>query len=266
MLAFVILSVALILLAWYVTLYKNVRRLFDTLVEQESRLSEAARRTELLVRETNHRVKNNLSMVMGMVDLQLATDSRDSSCTTLPDLRERIRSVVTIHDMLHSGEDLENIELRAYLERLSRKTVAGMARAEVKLVVTGTELILPANECVAAGLIVGELCTNALKYGVGDVGNLTISIELEGRELEQPAHLPSVRISVMNDGTPLPRGLDPHTSEGFGLRMVRVLTEQLGGSLEFEREPQTAFHICFPLPGESPTLHGAKEPAGQPAS
>ena len=246
-LAFVVLSVAFILLAWYVTLYQNVRRLFDTLVEQELRLSQAARQNELLVRETNHRVKNNLSMVMGMIDLQLATDGREPSRTMLSELKERIRSVVTIHDMLHSGQDLENIELLAYLERLSRKTVAGMAQAEVRLAVTGNEVQLPADECVAAGLIVNELCTNALKYGVGAGGTLTINIELEWGDREGPARLPRVRISVMNDGPPLPRGIDPHTSEGFGLRMVRALTEQLGGSLEFDREPQTVFHIVFPL-------------------
>lgn len=261
-LALVILSVLFILLTWYKTLYKSVRRLFDTLVEQESQLSEATRRTKLLARETNHRVKNNLAMVIGLIDLQLATDDHQPAGRTLPELRERIRSVVTVHDMLHSGEDLQNIELRAYLERLSRKTVAGMSQAEVTLVVSGSEVVLPADACLTAGLIVNELCTNALKYGLGAGGTLTINIESNGSGEEPYAESGStaVRISVKNDGPPLPRGIDPHSSDGFGLRMVRALTEQLGGSLEFEREPQTAFHVVFPVPGESPSLQLSQEP------
>lgn len=248
---FILLSAVAMLLVWYVTLYRGVRPLFQTLVQQEARLSEALRQRELVVRETNHRVKNNLSMVMGMIDLQLHSGEPDSDKqaalqAAMQELKQRLRSVSTIHDMLHSGRDLEQVELRSYLQRLVEQTLASLAVADVRFVLRGPQVNVHADTAVLVGLAVSELSTNALKYGLDQGGELVVEIDRADTADSDGGSGNLLTIAVENSGRLMPQQIDPYRSQGFGLRMIRLLVEQLGGSLEFQRTPQTAFRFSFP--------------------
>ncbi|TVR31524.1 MAG: sensor histidine kinase [Spirochaetaceae bacterium] len=248
---FIVLSAVAMLLVWYVTLYRGVRPLFQTLVQQEAQLSEALQQRELVVRETNHRVKNNLNMVMGMIDLQLHSSEPDSDRqaalqSAMQELKQRLRSVSTIHDMLHSGQDLQQVELRSYLQRLVEQTVASLAAADVRLLLRGPQVSVHADTAVIVGLVVSELCTNALKYGLDQGGELVVEIDQADNADSAGASGNLLTIAVENSGRLMPQQIDPYRSQGFGLRMIRLLVEQLGGSLEFQRTPQTAFRFSFP--------------------
>ncbi|TVQ96891.1 MAG: sensor histidine kinase, partial [Spirochaetaceae bacterium] len=215
---YVMLMVLLTLAIGYGTLYRGARRLIDALLKQEQRLVELSSRNELLVRETNHRVKNNLAMVIGMIDLQMEGRDEPRSTAVLTDLRERIRSVSEIHDFLYRGSDLHGVPLVDYLDKLVQQTVNTLARRPVHATISGSATTLPPDTALTVGFLVSELCTNALKYGLAGGGELAVTVtEEQGM----------IAVAVSDNGPTINPAIDPLNADGFGLRMVRVFVDQL---------------------------------------
>jgi len=99
---------------------------------------------------------------------------------------------------------------------------------------------------IPCGLIVNELATNALKHAFCGRAHGEIAIDLQLLDDQR------IRIVIGDDGCGLPRGLDWGRSDTLGLRLVRMLTEQLNGTLELQDGPGTAFQLAFSVPVSEP--------------
>jgi two-component sensor histidine kinase len=179
----------------------------------------------VLLAEVHHRVKNSLQLVHTVLTLQ-ATDSADPATRALLELSAmRVLTIATVHERLYQGDSFDTIEMQAYLLGLVEALSAGLRDLEPGRSVSldadpGTRW--PPRRAQALGLILTELVTNALKYGKGDV-----RIRFAGA-----APPDGVRLEVEDDGLPPERDV-VRSGDGVGLRIVRALLEELGGSLSF---------------------------------
>jgi two-component sensor histidine kinase len=215
-------------------LYSQNRRLAASL---NSAIDEQSR----LIRETHHRVKNNLALVASLVSIK---ESALGGEVDLSDLHSRISAVEHVHEMLSRADSGLSIPMKAYLENLMASVISSVSMPGVEYRVSAAAIDLPAKMATALGIIVNEMVTNAVKHGFRHRGLKLVEVSL--LEASEPEH---AVLTVSNSGSTLPDDFDPRASSSLGMQLVSGLVEQLSGTLEVLREPGTAFVITFPLQG-----------------
>jgi PAS domain S-box-containing protein len=206
---------------------------------------------EVLLKEVHHRVKNNLMTISGLVKMQESKVPNENFSSLMQELEGRIRSMSLVHESLHKSENLSRVDLQYYIETMTDHIRAqfGTERAiRFRVRAAGVEANLDVS--VPCGLILNELITNAYKHAFpGDrprpgEENCEIAVTVtQNGEM--------VTLSVVDNGVGLPKGLDWEKSETLGLRLVRMLSQQIRGAVELDRTLGTAFHLHFAQPGSS---------------
>ena len=201
----------------------------EALAESQARLrqqDELIQKQELLNRESDHRLMNDLQMTISLLSLQSRSAPTPEAAAQLAVAANRVSMIARIHHRLHSYDGVQAIEFRKFLEDFARDFSAMLSSDErpERILVEGIEINLPATTAIPLGFIVSELITNAAKYGEG-----WIAIRLE----PDPAH--GYALSVSNNGPALPEGFDPAASKGLGMKIIQSFTRQIGGELRIGR-------------------------------
>ncbi len=212
--------------------------------EIERALQASLAEKTVLLREIHHRVKNNLQIIISLLNLQSGQSQKGDMLDILANTRNRVRSMALIHENLYRSENLAYLNLTNYLEDLCANLLrsAGPVRAGVRIEsqVENKSISIGLNQAVPFGLLINELVTNALKHAFpGErTGIIRVTIQSPARE--------KVLLTVTDDGVGLPAALDPHHTESLGLQLVYLLTDQLHGTVNFERGQGTTVQILFP--------------------
>ena len=192
---------------------------------------------ELLLKEIHHRVKNNLEMVKSLIALQSAQIEDPATKDAMIASQNRVQSMGIIHQKLYQGTNLGSIEMKDYFINLSEGILDTFnAEDKVKIECAMDQLDLDVDTAVPIGLIVNELLTNALKYAFPKQKSGVINISLE-----KDAHQ-NLKLQVRDNGVGKKDGLAPKGT-GFGSQLVKLLTQQLNGTMIERNEEGT--HIEF---------------------
>jgi two-component sensor histidine kinase len=192
---------------------------------------------DVLIGESNHRIANNLTLIAGLLRLQAAdlakagaTLSAEDACLLLQEVGGRIETVGRLHRLLADAGRGERLDLHQFLHDIAVAAIGSMSRAGDMTLgpAMGDVCAIPAQQALPVGFVVGELVTNAVKYA--HPAGVRGSIELSCHARPEGAIL----IQIADDGVGLPEDFDPRRDGGLGLRMVRMLADQLGANLAFE--------------------------------
>jgi two-component sensor histidine kinase len=211
---------------------------------------------EVLLREIHHRVKNNLQVISGMLELQAALVKDPSARTALQEGRNRIMSMALIHQKLYQSQDIAQIHMVSYLQSLvvDLFSAYGVDKDKISLKVEAEAVQVNLDTAIPFGLLVGELVTNAIKYAFPpdrevEKGEVAVSF----CELEDGYY----SLTVSDNGVGLPEEFDLDKAASLGLKLVHTLVEQLGGVITLESAPGTTWTIsCPPYQG----AEGAVDP------
>ena len=202
-------------------------------------LRQALDRQQVLVREVNHRVNNSLQIVAGMLQLHASGAVSEDVAHELRQAGTRIAAVARAHRRLYRGDNIEALDLGAYLGEVCADICASMPECEVDVRAVA-DVVIPIDRAVPAALLVNELITNAVKYAYDGPSCkvwVTLALAADG----------CVEISVRDEGVGLPPGFDMKSGR-LGMRLVRAFAEQLHGDLQVARKnPGTEFVLKFPL-------------------
>jgi len=218
-------------------------------VTERRRAEEALRalveeRDRLLV-ELNHRVKNNLQLVSGLLAIQAARGGDSGTAELFEQARQRIGAIAQVHASLYQSRRVGTLEFAAYLRdlcgALADSFVDDGRNRRVGLEVDAQPLWLEADRAMPLGLILNELVTNALKHGRREAG--TASMVLVGlRPLDGGG---AWRLEVTNDG-PAPAEDAGPARVGLGMQLVEGFARQLQGTVAVERAPRFRVWVDFP--------------------
>jgi PAS domain S-box-containing protein len=220
--------------------------LFQDITERkaaEKALRASLREKEVLLREIHHRVKNNMAVIAGLLDMQLGQVSAPEVRRLLQDSRSRIGAMSLIHETLYRSENLAAVLLENYLKRLTGQLFSLYAprSGSVTVEIDAPDIHLPAQQAVHVGLVTTELVTNALKYAFPDGRKGTLSI----RSARRPDGWIDLR--VRDDGAGFPPGFDPKTATTLGMRLVSLLVNrQLHGRWQWTQHDGVSFHLSWP--------------------
>ncbi len=216
----------------------------------EAAVTQSLREKEVLLREIHHRVKNNLQIISSLLMLQSEQMPTDAARGLLQESVFRVRSMALIHQQLYGVDSLERIELGEYAQVLIASLQSALApRARVR--VTAEALEVTVELAVPLGLILNELLTNALKYGVdatvdprrsgADPDGWDVGVSLQVRD-------GNLFIVVADHGPGLPASFEPARSVSLGFQLVLALLQQIRGTLDWANDGGARFEIRCPVP------------------
>lgn len=182
---------------------------------------------ELLSRESDHRLLNDLQMIISLLSLQSRSSANAEVASQLAAASDRIAMIGRMHRRLHYCDGVQTVAFKQFLHDLcgdfSMMLSAGQSPERI-IVVEGIEVELPSVTAIPLGFVVNELITNAAKYGKG---RITVRLERDSGR--------GYALSVSNDGSVLPEEFDPTACKGMGMRIVRSLVERISGELRIGR-------------------------------
>ncbi len=192
---------------------------------------------EYLIREVHHRVKNNLTIIMSLINLK-SHEMEDK--TILSDLRHQINSILLIHEDLYKGDDLAHIRIKPYIEKLLSSVFSSFYRERVNIVNSIDEnLKLKTKNAVIIGLIVNEIATNSIKHGFEK--DLENKFNIEMYKENKKYHL-----IISNNGKPFPEDIELENTKTLGLKLIFTLVAQLDGNIDLIKRPHPKYIIKFP--------------------
>lgn len=191
----------------------------------------------LLIREADHRIKNSLQLVGGLLRLQERRTAQPEARRVLRAAFARVMAIGDIHRTLYQSADLRTVDLAQVLAELARHA-RGLASAVTLRCDLPDSLPLDAERAIPLGLVVNELATNAVQhaYPAGQAG--TVTIQARGTT-------DAVVVTVADDGVGLPGG---DAAPGLGGTIVKALGRQIGAIVETRTAPGAGTSVTLRLP------------------
>ncbi|HNC99955.1 MAG TPA: sensor histidine kinase [Myxococcota bacterium] len=184
----------------------------------------------MLLREVHHRVKNNLQVMVSLLDMQGQRVTDPQALEVLMASKGRVQAMTLIHQKLYQQDNIAALSLGTYLRQLVegvRGLFPGGAGVETEYALVEGEFGI--DTAVPLGLILNELVTNAFKYAYTGREGGRLRLALRRLDGEQYA------LEVEDDGPGLPEGMDVGRSKTLGLQLVMGLARQLRGQVEVGR-------------------------------
>jgi len=209
------------------------------LKENEEKSKKSLELKDLLMKETHHRVKNNLVTLSGLLYLQAEHVEDQNAKDILLDSKNRARAMAIIHEKLYSNKTLETINLYFYLNQLLDEVLKSYSITDkIQYDLDLDDIILDSNTALIIGLIVNELVSNSLKYAFPDDAEGLIKVSFHDKNGEYI-------LKISDNGKTLPESIDINNIDSFGLTIVNLLVNQIEGKITVEREEGTIFTIKF---------------------
>ncbi len=208
----------------------------------EKLLQRSLKEKEILLAEVHHRVKNNLAIVSGLLQLQTFNVEEDDQLKKhLQDSQLRIHSMAIVHEMLYQSETLSEIGVAQYMAKLAEVVSDTLKpeNKEIEVVTDTDDIVLNVNQAIPCALIVNELITNAYEYAFKgrDIGKITVSVHQQGKK---------ILVEVRDNGIGLPKDFDNKKKNSLGIYLVNTLGQQLEADVNVDSGSWgTSFSFTF---------------------
>jgi PAS domain S-box-containing protein len=193
----------------------------------EDQLKASLTEKEVLLQEIHHRVKNNLNIIISLLNLQSNYLTDDAAIGMFVDSQSRIYTMALIHEQLYGSENLARLNFAEYVSDLVNHLMMSCQSStgsDVEVCVNIAPVTFNIETATPCGLIINELVTNGFKHAFTDgrSGKITISLTRQDSEYQ---------LMVRDDGVGFAPDLDWRNSPSLGLRLVRILARQLDATL-----------------------------------
>jgi len=195
----------------------------------EAALRQALERNVSLLREANHRIKNNLQLVSSLLGIQRNTLRDDEARLALQEARRRIQAIARVHEGFYQTGEFDRIDFGDSLRALCDSFLFGREEQPQIILDTSRPCVIPANQATPLALIANELITNALKHAFAPGQPRSVEV----RCAMHPEG--TLALTVSDNGRGLAPDFDVDRHGGFGLRLVQILTRQVRGSFRIQR-------------------------------
>lgn len=211
-------------LEYFVGVQNNVTQL----VEAKEQMEEMLEQKQTLLQEIHHRVKNNLAVISGLIELQSMGYANEETVEVLAKTRSRITSIAKVHELLYNQDNLNEIDFKQYVKNLSgsissiHSDVNG--NIDIDLVVDAIRISI--DQAVPLGLLLNELMSNSVEHGYtpDETPKISLKITSDGDDLV---------IDYRDFGSGLEEGVNLKKSGNFGMFIVRTLLRQLNAKWDY---------------------------------
>nr|WP_321352216.1 PAS domain S-box protein [uncultured Methanoregula sp.] len=223
---------------------KSVSSLMDITERNQmtQKLSAALKEKEVLLREIHHRVKNNLQIIISLLNLQSHSFSDEKVLGAIMESQNRVRAMALVHEKVYQSENLSEIDITEYIRYLGTYLFQfyNVNMNTIHLKIEGEHIRMGINTAVPLGLVINELISNSLKHAFpgGRSGEILVRLEATDSDTE---------ILVCDNGIGFAKDYDWEKSETLGLMLVQSLIRQILASVEMDGAAGTQYRIKIPL-------------------
>jgi len=195
---------------------------------------------EWLLKEIHHRVKNNLQIVISLLNTQSAYLENEDALMAIQNSQHRMHAMSLIHQRLYQSDNLASIDMSWYMYELVNYLKESFdldRRINYKLDTDRVDLDVA--QAVPLGLILNEAISNAIKYAFpnGQKGQVTVALKNTGND--------DYRLTISDDGIGLPDGFEDQERESLGMNLMMGLTNQLDGDFKLQNNNGLTIVITF---------------------
>jgi predicted ATPase/two-component sensor histidine kinase len=221
-------------------------KLVDEMRRAEKLIKASLKEKEILLKEVHHRVKNNLQVICSLFSMQSRNVKDPETLLILRESQNRVRSMALVHEKLHQGKDLANVDFAGYIKVLSTNLLRAygydFGDRNISLSMDVENISFTIDFAIPLGLILNELLSNALKHAFGNDSKGKIHLIFK-RDLQQG----TILLSVRDNGKGFPKDLDYRNTKTLGLQLVVTLIEQIGGTMNMLAQDGTLFSMTIPF-------------------
>jgi len=216
----------------------------------EEQIKASLREKEILLREINHRVKNNLQIISSLLSLQADSIEDKQAQKLFEESQNRVRSMALIHEKLYQSKDFAHVNFGGYISNLATELFQfyKVNPSKIKLVLDTEDISIDVNTSIPCGLIINELITNVLKHAFpfstvssGNGKDVLNEVSISLKQMDS-----TIELTVSDNGVGIPSDIDFSHPKSLGLHLVHMLAEsQLNGNIELDRSHGTRLKIVF---------------------
>lgn len=204
----------------------------------QQELSRSLKEKQVMLAEIHHRVKNNLAVISGLLQMQMWRSENEDAASALKESQMRVHSIALVHEKLYQTENFSHIHFDDYIQELLdaiNSTYLG-SNDKIQVVTELEEVVLNINQAIPCSLLLHELVVNSLKHAFSEQEDGIVQISLAKVKDE-------VRLKVEDNG----KGLSPDDSDSLGMTLVKTLCKQLEGEIEISSNNGAIITITFTL-------------------
>jgi two-component system, sensor histidine kinase PdtaS len=221
--------------------YLNKQKSNNIITQKNELLQQIVNEKEWLLKEIHHRVKNNLQIIMSLLDSQSAYIDDNTALAAINDSQRRVQAISLIHQKLYQSENTASIDMRQYIDELVSylRDSFGEGNRRIAFKQDIEPVKLDVAKAIPLGLIINEGIVNAIKYAFPNRQQGIVSISLKKVEADQ------LVLTIADNGTGLPAGIEVTKQESLGFSLMQGLTKQLGGNINIESNKGLHISIHF---------------------
>ena len=194
--------------------------------ESEKRLQESLHEKEVLLSEVHHRVKNNLALVSGMLQMQVFDEENEQVINKLNNSMLRVEAMASIHQLLYESSSFSRLEFSKIINKLIKATHDSFsAGKEIDIEIETEPFELNINQAVPCSLIINEAITNVYKHAFKNREKGWVKAVLRCDE-------DLVTFKIEDNGIGLPEDFDLDNLSSLGTKIITALVKQLNGTQE----------------------------------
>lgn len=203
------------------------------------KLSQMNEELTYLLGEVHHRVKNNLALIMGIMEMKKGQLQSSALLELMTEMQGRLRAVTLIHNLMYRSNTFSRINLKDYITELVQQVSQSFERPErVQLSYDLEEVFLESSRAVLLAMVLNELITNSFEHAFKGKSNGVLSISLYRR-------VAFIQITIKDDGPGVTVDYEPgHT---LGMKLLEMLTRQMKGFYEMKNDNGLEVAIQIPV-------------------
>jgi len=229
----------LLTFASHITTVLNNIELMEEQLRIENEIRKSLDEKLILVKEIHHRVKNNLQIISSLLHMQSIGVKDPILLDVLKESENRVQSMSLVHEKLYQSDLMATIDFNEYISSLAERLIQTYSvQSDIELEIDAEPLMLSINTAIPCGLIVNEILTNSIKYAFpgNRYGKILIKMKVSENDVE---------LTISDNGVGLPVDFDPSKVKSLGMKLIRVLTDQIDGELEVDRKGGTSYKLFF---------------------
>lgn len=233
--------IILILLALIALFF--VKRAYDNKKKLARLLEAEDQRKDVLLQEVHHRINNNLQIISSLLTLQASHADNEKLSEYLVQSQNRIQSLSALHELLYDTNAPLEINMKDYISKVLdfHRDVASSLPQAIRIEAKVESVDFPTGLAVPIALVINELVTNAIKYAFAGKQQGVINVSLRKNEPEN-----KWMVTVEDNGIGFPPDTD-RRKDSLGLKLVNIMTRQIGGLFEAKNENGAHFNLIFSL-------------------
>jgi two-component sensor histidine kinase len=232
------------LIFFYIKSYMHIlekRRLKELVDEQTADLQAALLEKEVLIKEIHHRVKNNMAVVSGLLDLQSWQLADGTAKSAIENSKLRIKTMSSIHEKLYQSDNFNNVNIQSFVKDLV-SNISNSLKAQGKVIKVHQDIEvkqMDVNKAIPSGLLLNEMISNSFEHAFPDQNEGNVRVTFKENKTDYV-------LIVQDDGIGMPDGILERTRSSLGLTLIKSLTEQIYGTLSIKNENGSLIKITIP--------------------